>query len=197
MTSSELPISLKTVTGPDLSDYVPALAALRTEVFREWPYLYDGDADYEERYLQTYVNSPGAVVVLALAEEEVVGAATGLPLVDETDEFTQPFLDHGYDPSAVFYCAESVLRRAYRGRGLGGRFFDERERHARTLGGFRYSCFCRVDRPRTIPIVRPTMYPWMGSGGGVVTPNIPSYRPTTDGGILAPLRAATNRWCSG
>ena len=30
------------------------VAALRIAVFRDWPYLYDGDADYEARYLDTY-----------------------------------------------------------------------------------------------------------------------------------------------
>jgi len=46
----------------------------------------------------------------------------------------------------VFYCAESVLLPAYRGHGIGHRFFDIREAHARRLG-FSKCCFCGVDRP--------------------------------------------------
>ena len=35
-----------------------ALAAQRIRVFREFPYLYDGDVGYEREYLATYVHSP-------------------------------------------------------------------------------------------------------------------------------------------
>lgn len=151
--------SLRVVTlvGAALSDYISALAALRIEVFREWPYLYAGTMDYEQRYLQTYVDSPRALIVLALAGEEVVGAATGLPLVDETTEFQRPFIEQGFAPEEVFYCAESVLRAPWRGHGMGRRFFDERERHALALGGFRYSAFCRVERADDHPL-RPAAY---------------------------------------
>ncbi|MEO7735974.1 MAG: GNAT family N-acetyltransferase, partial [Kofleriaceae bacterium] len=39
---------------------------------------------------------------------------------------------------------------AHRGLGLGGRFFEERERHARALG-FRAAAFCAVVRPPDHP----------------------------------------------
>ena len=39
----------------------------------------------------------------------------------------------------------------------GWRFFDEREAHARELGGFDYSCFCAVERPVNHPR-RPANY---------------------------------------
>lgn len=46
---------------------------------------------------------------------------------------------------------ESVLLPEYRGRGLGVRFFHEREDHARALGRFDLTCFCAVDRPLDHP----------------------------------------------
>ena len=64
-------------------------------VFREFPYLYDGDPGYEARYLQTYVDAPDSLCVLALDGDRVVGASTGLPLADEGPEFRQPFVDRG------------------------------------------------------------------------------------------------------
>lgn len=150
-------LTVRRFTGSALHDYLDAVARLRIEVFREFPYLYDGTMDYERKYLQTYVQCPDAVVVVAFDGTTVVGASTGIPMKFEEQQFRQPFLDHGYAPERIFYCAESVLRREYRGRGVGGCFFDEREAHAQALGGFDWCCFCAVERPAGHPL-RPAGY---------------------------------------
>ncbi len=144
-------LRVKRMTGPSLEAYVPALARLRIEVFREFPYLYDGDLGYEARYLQTYIEAPGSVIVLVFDSEAVVGASTALPLAEADPAFRRPFHDQGYDPVEVFYLGESVLLPAYRGRGLGVHFFEEREAHARNLGGYAWAAFCAVDRPTDHP----------------------------------------------
>ena len=134
-------------TGVELANYIPAVAQLRIEIFRDFPYLYDGDMAYEAKYLQTYIQSSGSVIVLVFDGEAVVGAATGVPLVHESSEVQRPFLVTGIDPRDVFYIGELVLRKAYRGRGLGVRFFNEIERHAHNIGPFKYAALCAVDRP--------------------------------------------------
>jgi GNAT superfamily N-acetyltransferase len=140
------PLTVCRYTGAKLNDYLDAVARLRIEVFRDFPYLYDGSMDYERHYLQTYVRCPQAVVVLAFVGDDVVGASTGIPLQFEEDNFKRPFVEQGYKPADIFYCAESVLRHEYRGHGLGVKFFDEREAHARELGDFAYYAFCSVVR---------------------------------------------------
>lgn len=146
-------ITLQSLPGAALRPYLDAVAALRIAVFRDWPYLYDGDAAYEREYLDAYAASPDSVVVLARAGGDVVGASTGIPLAQDSAEFQAPFPGRGIDPSRVFYCGESVLLPAYRGRGIGHAFFDAREAHARALGGFDWTAFAAVDRdpadPRT------------------------------------------------
>ncbi len=139
-------VRLEPVTGADLERHLDAVAALRVRVFRDWPYLYDGDPAYEAGYLRAYAASPRSVVVLALAGSVVVGASTGLPLADDTPPFQAPFLAAGLDPARVFYLGESVLLPEYRGRGLGHGFFAARERHAAGLGGFTCTAFAAVDR---------------------------------------------------
>lgn len=126
-------LQILTATGAEIERHIPALAELRISVFREFPYLYDGDAAYEARYLETYRQAHGSVVIIVLDSERVIGASTALPMAEETDEVKAPFLAHGYDPERIFYLGESVLLPAYRGRGLGVRFFEERERHAQRL----------------------------------------------------------------
>lgn len=126
------------------------LARLRIEVFRDYPYLYEGDLDYERRYLATYMASPDAVVIGALAGGALVGAATASPLSDHFEEFAAPFAARGLDPGEFFYFGESVLRKAHRGRGVGIRFFEERERAAREAG-FSRCVFSAVVRPAGHP----------------------------------------------
>jgi len=150
-------VQLERISGEAIRPWVEEVARLRIRVFREWPYLYDGDMGYEKQYLETYIQSPRSVLVLARDGDRVVGAATGLPLEDEEEAFVQPFMDQGYKPAEIFYFGESVLLPEYRGQGIGVRFFEEREAHARELGGLGYCCFCGVERPADHPL-RPADY---------------------------------------
>lgn len=139
-------LRVETFRGAAVGTRLDDVARLRIEVFRDFPYLYDGDPGYEAGYLSTYTRSPDSLFVLALDGERVVGASTGLPLADEDSAFHAPFRERGIPVPDVFYCGESVLLREYRGRGLGHRFFDEREAHARAVGRFRWTAFAAVDR---------------------------------------------------
>ena len=150
-------LELKCLSGEALNQFIPELAKLRIEVFRDFPYLYDGDPDYEARYLQTYIEAPDSVIVLAFDGDKVVGASTGIPLRYETDEVKAPFIKAGIDVDSVFYCGESVLLSQYRGKGAGVAFFEHREQHAQELGGYEFSCFCGVQRPEDHPR-RPSGY---------------------------------------
>ncbi|MFT4248755.1 MAG: GNAT family N-acetyltransferase [Pseudomonas sp.] len=140
------PPTVIALRGSAIVPFLDDVARLRIAVFRDWPYLYEGDRDYECDYLAAYARSPDSVFVLARDGEAIVGASTGLPLLDDAPAFRQPFLDAGLDPVRVFYFGESVLLPAYRGRGLGHAFFDAREAHARRLGRFDSTAFCAVDR---------------------------------------------------
>ncbi|MGJ8618409.1 MAG: GNAT family N-acetyltransferase [Sulfitobacter sp.] len=149
-------LQTRSLTGPALAAALPDIARLRIAVFRDWPYLYDGDLAYEESYLQTYLDSPRAIVVGTYDGDALVGASTGTPLADHADDFSAALAATDLALDQIFYCAESVLLPAYRGRGVGHQFFDAREAHARQLG-FTQSCFCAVVRAADHPL-RPAAY---------------------------------------
>ncbi len=154
-------IRLERFSGDAAGPWVPDLARLRIEVFREFPYLYDGSLEYEERYLRAFARSARSVIAVAFDRGRPVGASTGMPLEDETGEIQRPFREAGCDLGRVFYCAESVLLPAYRGRGLYRGFFAAREEHARGLG-FTLSAFCAVERPGDHPRCPPGYAPLDG-----------------------------------
>src|SRR5690606_35178394 len=160
-------VTTRILTGEALAAALDDVARLRIAVFRDWPYLYDGDLEYERRYLSAYRESAGAMVLGAFEGQRLVGASTAAPLEDHAEELGAPLVGLGYDLHDVYYCAESVLLPEYRGRGIGHAFFDRREAQARRLGR-RYVSFCSVKRPDDHPM-RPAQFRtndafWKGRG---------------------------------
>jgi GNAT superfamily N-acetyltransferase len=143
----EVTVTVRPLTGPEFDAAIPALADLRIRIFRVFPYLYDGDLAYEEKYLARFKAADRAFLAAAFDGDRIVGAATAAPMAGEADEFRAPFEQAGYDVSKIFYFAESLLLPEYRGHGVGHRFFDAREAHARSFGEYGFATFCSVVRP--------------------------------------------------
>jgi GNAT superfamily N-acetyltransferase len=144
-------IRVDAITGDGLKARLADLARLRIDVFLDYPYLYDGDLDYETTYLAALGASPNAIIAGAFDGDTIVGAATGAPLVDQATEIVSPFKSQGLNVADYFYFGESVLMRGYRGQGIGVRFFELREAQARRVGA-KAAIFCSVvrgaDHPR-------------------------------------------------
>ncbi|MEZ5796760.1 MAG: GNAT family N-acetyltransferase [Paracoccaceae bacterium] len=160
-------VTVRALTGADLDAALEGVAALRIAVFRDWPYLYDGSLEYERQYLQTYRDSPGALLVAAFHQGRLVGASTSTPMEDHAEAFAEPLKATGLPLERILYGAESVVLPGFRGRGLGHRFFELREDHARRLGRT-HVAFCSVMRPESHPM-RPATFRtndafWRGRG---------------------------------
>jgi GNAT superfamily N-acetyltransferase len=149
-------LSVEVHTGQAIEAVLHDLAQLRIAVFREFPYLYEGNLDYEAKYLRSYAASPESVVAVVRDGSQIVGASTAMPLSQHSDDVAPPLVKAGFAVRDVYYLGESVLLPAYRGRGIGHRFFDEREAAARRFG-YRYTSFCAVVRPDNHPL-RPKDY---------------------------------------
>lgn len=139
-------LTFVTLKGAETTSVFDSLAKLRIAVFRSYPYLYAGSESYEMDYLKIYAASKRSMVFLVFDGSAVVGATTCIPIADETPDVQRPFKDAGLNLDSIFYFGESLLLPSYRGLGLGHRFFDEREAHARRFGTYQLMCFCAVDR---------------------------------------------------
>lgn len=168
-------ISIQSFTTSIDSKIISELARLRIQVFRDYPYLYDGSMDYEMQYLQTHLNAPQSIVVVAFDGDQVVGASTALPMAAETENIKEPWLAKGFDVDKIFYFGESVLLNTYRSQGIGVAFFEHREKWARQCGQFDILTFCGVVRPDKHPLKPDNYVPldnFWTKRGFVKTPDI-------------------------
>jgi GNAT superfamily N-acetyltransferase len=146
--------------GADILPHIEAISRLRLEIFHDFPYLYNQSVELEQKYLSIiYANAEDSIAVLAFDGKELVGASLARALVHpwKTDGAEAIFSAQSYSAEKVYYLSDSVLRPAYRGQGLGVRFFKEREQYALSLNKFDYFCFCSVLRPEDHPL-RPASY---------------------------------------
>jgi GNAT superfamily N-acetyltransferase len=180
-----------------LARALPDLARLRTVVFRDFPYLYDGSLDYEQGYLRTYADTPGSVIIGALAGDRLIGAATALPMRGEPAYVTEPLREAGYDLDRLFYFGESVLEKGWRGKGIGVRFFTEREAWARRSGDYTHAVFCAVIRPPDHPARPPDYQPldrFWGRRGFSRIPGLVCHFEWLDVGDSGPTRKPMAYW---
>ena len=157
MSSKDLFMKLRSLSGKDLDDALPALARLRIQVFEAFPYLYAGTIEYEQDYLRKFSAAKDAFIATAETDTgKIVGCATGSAITDHHSEFAEPLVRAGIHLRSTFYFGESVLLPDWRGHGIGHQFFDAREQHAREHG-YERTCFCAVERRADHPR-RPTDY---------------------------------------
>jgi GNAT superfamily N-acetyltransferase len=161
-------LSFITKKGAEIITVFDDLAALRISVFHDFPYLYEGTVEYEKEYLKVYSQAEKSFLFAVYDNGKMVGATTCIPLTEETPEVRLPFEKLDFNIDSIFYFGESILLKEYRSLGLGHRFFDEREAHAKSFGTFKTTCFCAVVREDNHPLqpqnYRPNDIFWLKRG---------------------------------
>jgi GNAT superfamily N-acetyltransferase len=148
VTAAVAEVEYQSYTGVQITAVIGDVAALRISVFREYPYLYDGNRAYEERYLQGLVRNDRSLVVVARVDGAVIAAATALPLASDAEILAGidgPFAALGLDAHDHYYYSEIVVDPAHRSRGIAREFYRRREAHARALG-YRRVCLAAIER---------------------------------------------------
>ena len=144
------------IKGKEVRKYLDDIAYLRVTIFREWPYLYDGDLDSEKKYMVGYATSDEGIYAIAKDNGKVVGAVTGLPVCDYLDEIKAPFLKEGITMDGVFYLGEMLLLKEYRGKSLGKQMHQEFERLVKEK--YQKIILCEIHRMKNDPRKPPSYY---------------------------------------
>jgi GNAT superfamily N-acetyltransferase len=144
-------IHFRQFRGKEAYPCLGLLADLRIKIFRDFPYLYDGDLNYEKKYLETYFSSANSYVAICYDADRAIGACTAILLADEQKEFQQAFLEKNIDTNKICYFGESILEKEYRGKGIGNLFMDMRINFAKELRGVNQAVFCAVIRSPAHP----------------------------------------------
>ena len=144
-------------TGAEIGAFIEPLGRYRIEIFREFPYLYDGDMDYERHYLSRYLQSDKSFLLLGQDASGIACACTGIPLEHETDAFKAPFVDHGSSVADKFYLGEIMIRKDLRGQGWGTRVMNLALRTIASAQQYQYVVLCTVIRPQHHPL-KPANY---------------------------------------
>ncbi len=145
-------LRFKTYQGKEIAKIMDPLTDLSINVFREYPYLYEGSTAYLDRYLDT----KGSFVLMVFENEQAVGAATAAPLTEEYEDFRIPFVKAGINPAEVFFFGDAMLLPVYRGMGIYKTFMHERTQAAIAYGTTMCT-FLAVNRPDGHPL-KPANY---------------------------------------
>ncbi|MCL5780740.1 MAG: GNAT family N-acetyltransferase [Firmicutes bacterium] len=140
--------------GKEAEQHVNELAMLRIKYFREYPYLYDGNLEYERLYLGSYINNEKAILVLAKDCDKIIGLSTAIPLVSDyhiLEGAADIFSNSGLKPDEFYYFGEIIILPEYRGRGIASLIFKQQEEYARSLG-YKGVCFLVVIREGDHPL---------------------------------------------
>lgn len=141
-------ISYKSITGQQINNWIIALAELRIQIFKDWPYLYSGSLDYERKYLSRYAQAEKSFITMAFDDDKLIGATSCIWLPQESDaQIKKAFTDRHFDLNQIVYFGESILFSEYRGWGIGSEFMQVRESFAKNICKADYAAFCSVVRP--------------------------------------------------
>ena len=118
------------MTGEQIREHLPLMATLRSQSFKEFPYLYDGSVEAGEKYLATYAETKDATVIIAKFNGEIIGFSTGLPLNADTKltrDLKASYQRIEPDLARYYYFGEIIILPEFRGQGIARAMYDKQQ----------------------------------------------------------------------
>lgn len=144
-------ISLKLLSGQQILPFISDIGQLILEVYKEWPYLYEGTLEEQYDYVQTrYINMPNSLVCTAFDQEKLVGLAMGVPLCEAPTHYLTPFTSNQecleLPLKNIFYWGELIVRSEYRQREIAQQMCDLVLKEILDNSDYKAIAFCTVER---------------------------------------------------
>lgn len=139
-------ISIEVLKGPEVIPYLQKLAELRIEFYRNYPYLYEGNITDEETYLNMYAKSKDSLLVIAKNGDDIVGAVTGIPMLESKEENKQLYAQKQIPAEHIFYLGELVLSQDYQKSDLLERLYLQLENAVKGLERYSLLAVCEIER---------------------------------------------------
>lgn len=112
-------MKITVLRGSEILPYLDQVAKLRIDIFREWPYLYEGDLKTEKNYLKVYADAKDSILVVAEEGNQVIGIAIGVPLNESIELVQDVFREKQVSMENRYYFADAILLKEYRGQNIG------------------------------------------------------------------------------
>lgn len=153
------PYSIKLLTNQEVTPLLPFVASLRINVFREYPYLYDGNFKEEMDDLEHCAQLPHNAIAIAYHKNTPIGFLYGIPLVEFQSHFENPVIDlfkeKNLQPETCYYFADVIILPEHRGNHLTKKLFDVLEAYAQENG---YSSASFITENHEVHPLKPVDY---------------------------------------
>lgn len=140
--------------GEHIKKFISCVSQLRLDMFREFPYLYQGTYEYEKKYMEGYANNSKSMLGLAYAEKTLAGVFTGMPLISDSEIVKDSkllFIANNIDPSSYYYYGEVLVLPQFRRLRLPNLLSSRMDFEAKNMG-FDNACFMAVSRSDDHPL---------------------------------------------
>lgn len=140
-------IKYEILQGEKIQSRLSEIIILCDTIYRQYPYLYNGDdAGYTE-YVRSYSASPNSVVILAFANDEAIGIAMGMPMKETREYYTAPFTAHYMDVNDIFYLGEFGIKPEHHQLGISFDMYRQFEEIVRATQKFSTIAFWEILNP--------------------------------------------------
>jgi hypothetical protein len=147
-------LEFKIYAGEAIRNFIDDLGLLRLQVFREFPYLYEGSLDDERKYIGEYASHKLSALLAVFSDDRLVGFSTGTPLnsgLTIVADAAKLFEAKGYKPSDYYYIGESIVLPEYRSLATFQGLSKRMEAYS-LQNQFSAICFLTVWRPIDHPL---------------------------------------------
>ena len=140
-------IRIETFRGTETAPYIQDIVKLCNAIYREPPYLYNGDDEEYTAYIESLSQANDVVICLVFDGEKAVGLSIGRPLIQTRGPYKETLVEHGYDLNQFFYLGEFGLLSGYRDCRIEEAMYLEIEKAAFVDGAFDMICVWDIVDP--------------------------------------------------